>query len=145
MDNVAAHAYIYVEFPVHYTWNVSLHRWKSRKTATTMIGRLYIIQLSEGERYYLCTLLSYVKGATSFDDLRTVNGRTCRNFKEACICLALLQDNNEWDVCLLEASAIQSGKQLRHLFGSIFLFCQPVNPKILWNNHKMALCKDILY
>jgi hypothetical protein len=95
MDNVAARAYTYVEFPVHYTWDVSLYRWKPCKTATTMIGRLYIVQPSEGERYYLRTLLSHVKGATSFDDLRTVNGRTCRNFKEACICLALLQDDNE--------------------------------------------------
>jgi hypothetical protein len=34
---------------------------------------------------------------------------------------------------------------LRHLFASILLFCQPVNPEILWNDHKVALCEDICY
>ena len=85
------------------------------------------------------------KCPTSFDDLKTVNGYTCRTFKEACICLSLFQDNNEWDACLLEASAIQSGKQLRHLFASILLFCEPVSPELLWNNHRVALCEDICY
>src|SRR5215213_228717 len=134
-----------MEFPIHYTWNASLHKWKSRKTATSMIGRLYMVQPSEGERYYLRTLLNYVKGPTSFDDLKTVNGYTCRTFKEACICLSLLQDDNEWDECLLEASAVQTGKQLRYLFASILLFCQPVSPEILWNKHRRALCEDIYY
>ena len=110
MDNPAARAYTYIEFPVHYTWNLSLRKWKPRKTATTMIGRLYMVQPSEGERYYLRTLLTHVKGSTSFNDLKTVNGYLCRTFKEACICLSLLQDDNEWDACLLEASAIQSEK-----------------------------------
>ena len=104
-----------------------------------------MVQLSEGERYYLRTLLTHVKGSTSFNDLKTVNGYICRTFKEACICLSLLQDDNEWDACLLEASAIQSGKQLRHLFASILLFCQPVSPELLWNNHRISLCEDICY
>ncbi|GES85174.1 transcriptional factor B3 [Rhizophagus clarus] len=145
MKNPAARAYTYIEFPIHYTWDLSLHKWKPRKTTTTMIGRLYMVQPSEGERYYLRTLLIHVKGPTSFNDLKTVNGYTCKTFKEACICLSLLQDDNEWDECLLEVSAIQSGKQLCHLFASILLFCQPVNPEILWNKHKLALCEDICY
>ncbi|CAB5176430.1 unnamed protein product [Rhizophagus irregularis] len=145
MENPAARAYTYIEFPIHYTWDLSLHKWKPRKTSTTMIGRLYMVQPSEGERYYLRTLLAHVKGPTSFNDLKTVNGYTCKTFKEACICLSLLQDDNEWDECLLEASAIQSGRQLRLLFASILLFCQPVNPEILWNKHKLALCEDICY
>ena len=145
MENPTAHAYTYIEFPVHYTWDLSLHKWKPRKTSTIMIGRLYIVQPSEGERYYLRTLLTHVKGPTSFNDLKTVNGYTCNTFKEACIRLSLLQDDNEWDECLLEASTIKSGKQLRHLFASILLFCQPINPEILWNKHKLALCEDICY
>ena len=104
-----------------------------------------MVQPSEGERYYLHILLTYVKCPTSFDDLKTVNGYTCRTFKEACICLSLLQDDNEQDECLLEASAVQTGKQLRYLFASILLFCQSVNPEILWNKHRRALCEDIYY
>lgn len=44
-----------------------------------------------------------------------------------------------------EASRIQTGQQLRHLFATILLFCQPEKPEILWNNHKAALCEDIIY
>ena len=60
-----------------------------------MIRRLYMVQLSEGERYYLRTLLTHVKGSTSFNDLKTVNGYVCRTFKETCIHLLLLQDDNK--------------------------------------------------
>ena len=119
--------------------------WNPHKNVTSAIGRLYIVQPSEGERYYLRILLTRVRGATSFDDLKTVEGCNCNSFKEACIRLSLLQDDDEWNACLLEASAVQSGKQLRNLFASIFLFCQPVNPEVLWNEHKVSLCEDICY
>ena len=104
-----------------------------------------MIQPIEGERYYLRILLTHVIGATSFDNLKTINGQICRTFKEACTHLGLLQDDNEWDTCLYKASNIQTGKQLRHLFAMILLMCQPLAPELLWNTHKLALCEDFLY
>ncbi|CAI2202024.1 7421_t:CDS:1, partial [Funneliformis geosporum] len=109
------------------------------------IGRLYIVQPSEGERYYLRILLNYIKGATSFNNLNTINEYICKTFKEACIHLDLLQNDNEWDICLYEASRINTGQQLRHLFAIILLYCQPISPERLWNKYKSELCKDILY
>ncbi|CAG8464749.1 26665_t:CDS:2, partial [Dentiscutata erythropus] len=111
MENPIARIYAYVDFPSYYTWNPSHYKWTPRKTSATMIGRLYIVQPSEGERYYLRTLLSYVKGATSFDDLKTINDYICSSFKEACSYLGLLQDDTEWDACLLEATFVQTGHQ----------------------------------
>ncbi|PKY50736.1 hypothetical protein RhiirA4_423973 [Rhizophagus irregularis] len=67
------------------------------------------------------------------------------SFKEAYIRLGLLQDDTEWDVCLREACCMRIGQQLRLLFAIILIFCQPAAPEILWNNHKLALCEDILY
>ena len=58
-DNPDAHQYRYVDFPLHYTWNLSKHKWTVRKTATGAIGRLYMVQPSEGERYYLRILLTH--------------------------------------------------------------------------------------
>ena len=114
------------------------------KTAIGAIGRLYMVQPSEGERYYLQILLTYIRGATSFHDLKFINRYACNTFKEACILLGLLQDDTEWDACLHEASKIKTGQQLHHLFAMILLFCQPTTPEQLWNNHKLALCKDLL-
>ncbi|GBC08228.1 hypothetical protein RclHR1_00080005 [Rhizophagus clarus] len=51
--NIAAHEYRYVDFPLYYTWNAFQCKWNHRKTATSAIGRLYMVQPSEGERYYL--------------------------------------------------------------------------------------------
>jgi hypothetical protein len=49
-----------------------------------------MVQPIEGERYYLRILLTHVIGATSFDNLKTINGQICRTFKEACTHLGLL-------------------------------------------------------
>jgi len=104
------YAYKYIEFPIHYIWNIAKHKWTLQKTATEAIGRLYMIQPSEGEGYYLRILLTHVKDVTSFDNLKTINGHLCRSFKEAYILLGFLQDDTEWDTCLREASNIKSEK-----------------------------------
>ncbi len=59
--------------------------------------------------------------------------------------MGLLQDDAEWDSYLYEASELKTGQQLYYLFAIIFLFCQSLAPEVLWNNHKLSLCKDILY
>ena len=49
-----------------------------------------------GERYYLRLLFTVVRGATSFENLRTVDGIVFPTFKEACISLGLLENDGEW-------------------------------------------------
>jgi hypothetical protein len=46
-----------------------------------------------GEKFYFRLLLLHVKGATSFEDVRTFNGKVCETFKEACKERALLKDD----------------------------------------------------
>ncbi|CAG8787983.1 25983_t:CDS:2, partial [Dentiscutata erythropus] len=89
-------------FPTYYTWTAKC-KWTPRQTSTAMLARLYIIQPSEKERYYLRSLLIHAKGATNFDDLKTINSHLCGSFKEACFLLGFLQDDAEWDTCLLDA------------------------------------------
>jgi hypothetical protein len=109
LENVAAHEYKYIDFPCYYTWNKKQCKWNLRKTATRAIGRLYMVQPSEGERYYLRILLTHIKGATSFDDLKSINGYVCNTFKEVCILLNLLEDDTEWDIYLYKVSQIKTG------------------------------------
>jgi len=49
-------------------------------------------------------LVTIVRGAKSFDDLRTIDGTKCATFREACMTLGLFIDNSEWDDALNEAS-----------------------------------------
>ena len=56
-----------------------------------------------GELYYLRMLLMIVKGARSFEDLRTYAGRLYHTFKEACAARGLLGDDNEWYIAFDEA------------------------------------------
>jgi len=90
-------------------------------------------------------LLNIVHGATSFENLRTVEGITYPTFKGACAALGLLQDDIEWNQCLEEAGRIQSGIQLRNLFATLLLFCQVTRPEILWEKYIHILSDDILF
>src|SRR5438270_13991978 len=83
---------------------------------------MYFVHPTAGEQYYLRMLLSIVRGATSFENLRTVDGFLYPSFKEACIALGLLQNDEEWDQCLKEAGQIQTGMQLRILFATLLYF-----------------------
>jgi hypothetical protein len=41
-------------------------------------------------------LLNVIKGATSYEDLRSIGGVLHPTFKDACQALGLLGDDNEW-------------------------------------------------
>ena len=90
-------------------------------------------------------LLDIVCGATSFENLRTVDGIIYSSFKEACIALGLLQNDEEWDQCLKEAEQVQTGIQLRKLFAILLLFCEVTRPEVLWEAHISTLSDDILF
>ncbi len=89
-------------------WNQKLKRWTLRKQGFA-IGRMYYAHPTSGERYYLRMLLNYVKGATSYEHLRIVDGRVHDTFKDACIAMGLLANDNEWDQALEEAGVWASG------------------------------------
>src|SRR5204862_28829 len=59
--------------------------------------------------------------------------------------LGLLDTDEEWDQCLREATAWQTGHQLRRLFVLILLNCRPTDPLLLWNNHAEHLSDDCRY
>jgi hypothetical protein len=65
-----AHSFLYREFPEYYRWDRLKKEWLRRKQRT-QIGRIVYVCPAEEERYYLRVLLNHVRGATSFDDLKT--------------------------------------------------------------------------
>jgi hypothetical protein len=96
------------DFPTKFVWHESNKMWKENKSKFS-IGRLYYAHPSSGERYYLRMLLNVVKGCTSFEDIRTVNGIEYPTFKEACRALGFLDDDKEWIDCINEAAIWASG------------------------------------
>src|ERR1700761_6518989 len=87
-------------------------------------------------------LLCTVPQPTSFQYLRTVNDTLLPTFKAACCARGLLISDDEYDFCLNEASAMQTGRQLRRLFCIILLECVPQNPQKLWDKFWRAICSD---
>src|SRR2546423_2770538 len=134
----------YADFPIRWVYNNQAKNWKSRQRGDS-IGRMYFIHPTAGEQYYLRMLLSIVRGATSFENLRTVDGFLYPSFKEACIALGLLQNDEEWDQCLKEVGQIQTGMQLSKLFATLLLFCEVTRPEVLWEKNISALSDDILF
>jgi hypothetical protein len=133
---------LYQDFPSRFVWVEGLKRWKVRQRDFA-IGRMYYAHPTSGERFYLRLLLTSVKGAPSFEALRSVDGVLHGTFKQACIARGLLEDDQEWIQCLQEASAMQTGSQLRYLFTTIIRDCAPAQPELLWERFKEHICDDL--
>jgi hypothetical protein len=64
-------------------------------------------------------------------------------FKDACIIMGLLTNDNEWHQALEEAGLWALGQQLRDMFAAMLMFCEVTNPKQLWDAHWESLSDDI--
>ncbi len=131
----------YPQMTSEFVWNKGRKEWQPRKMGTA-VGRVYFAGPAAGERYYLRMLLYIVKGPTSWEDLRTVDGVVYSTFKAACAARGVLESDDEFDNCLEEAGRMQTGRQLRHLFAIILLECDPIGPLLLWNKHSRNLSDD---
>lgn len=90
-------------------------------------------------------LLLHSKGATSYKDLKTVNGIVHNSFKEACDALGLLKDDRQWHLTMSENAVHAMPQQLRELFVHILSNNQVADPLKLWEQHWVAMSDDILY
>ena len=63
------------------------------------------------------SLLNHVTGCTSFQDIHTLpDGTLCHTFKEATCHRGLLEDDNEYDLCLAMAASWNMPPQSIHHF-----------------------------
>ncbi|QRV82937.1 ATP-dependent DNA helicase PIF1 [Ceratobasidium sp. AG-Ba] len=145
-----ARSMVYQEIPSKFSWNKKVHVWNLRRQAAAAsphtkgaIGRMYFVGINQGEKFYLRLLLTTVKGATSFEALRTYNGVVHPTFQACCTARGLLEHDGEWAQCLEEASVIKTGYQLRKLFVVILTFGNPTDPLKLWDDYKVHICDDL--
>uniref|UniRef100_A0A453JV05 ATP-dependent DNA helicase n=1 Tax=Aegilops tauschii subsp. strangulata TaxID=200361 RepID=A0A453JV05_AEGTS len=140
-----ARSILYRDFPEWYTWQKSQNNkyWRKRVRDTGgQIGRIVSAHPAEGERYYLRVLLNHVTGATSYEDLRTVNGEILPTFREAAERRGLIEGDNTLDESLTESTLYEMPSSLRWLFATILVFCEPSDVRGLWEKHLDAMSED---
>ncbi|KAF1894017.1 hypothetical protein Lal_00003933 [Lupinus albus] len=81
--DVEARHYLYTEIPKDYTWEKGNREWHRRRNRRKVLGRMYTISPSEGDKFYLRVLLNHVRGPTSWEDLLTVDGTCFPTFKQS--------------------------------------------------------------
>ena len=135
---------LYTDYAERFTYDAKTKQWKIRKRGlNTVIGRMYFVLPNAGEVYFLRLLLHHVAGATSFQDLRTVNGNLCATFQEACVRRGLLEGDTEWEQCLNEAKMYYRSGRLRLLFCTILEYNSPKDPYKLWLKYEEEFISDI--
>ncbi|KAI3695310.1 hypothetical protein L1987_78305 [Smallanthus sonchifolius] len=134
----------YVEFPTKFVYKVPNRCWEPRKKGFS-IGRIHSVSPALGEAYFLRILLNKVKGPTSFEDIRTVNGHVNATFRDACYDLGLLDDDMEYIEAIQEASHSASGYYLRSLFATMLMSNSLSRPDFVWEKTWKYLSDDILY
>jgi ATP-dependent DNA helicase PIF1 len=142
-SNEDAKQYLYHQIPQYYT--LCKNKWKKRKTGgSKVISRMYTASPHEGERFYLRLLLLHVKGARTFEDLRSYNKIVYDTFKDAAKARSLLQSDEEWDSCLQEAVLVQMPSQLRDLFCQICVWGNAVDTIQLFEKYKNHFIEDYI-
>ncbi|XP_036340438.1 uncharacterized protein LOC118749766 [Rhagoletis pomonella] len=146
---------LYQDVPKYYTWKTSTKKFNRRKRGAIVpehpgiyssdaLGRVYTVHPNNAECYYLRLLLHTIKGPTSFLALKTIDGVEFQTYREACFKLGLLENDQNWNTTLTEASLTCHPKQIRNLFAIILTTCAPSNPRQLWEMHRESLSEDIL-
>lgn len=143
-QNVEGRSLTYCEYPSKFVWNVSLRKWTLRKRGFSL-GRIFNVSPGNGELYYLRLMLNEVRGATSYEDLRTLDGVTYPTFKDACYSLGLIDDEKEYIDGIIECSRWGSAHYLRSLFAMLLLTCTLTRPEYVWGQTWHLLADDILY
>jgi hypothetical protein len=128
--------FTFLEIPRVYSWDKATKTWKFCTRSSSGIGRVRYVPWVAGDIYFLRLMLLYVAGPQSYADLRTVNGFVHPSYREACLALGLLGDDQEYADALNEAVAFQGSPQPRMLFRSLLLFTKVGNPGALWESFK---------
>jgi hypothetical protein len=119
-----ARGILYHDFLEWYTLQQGKVWQKRKRNMGGQVGRIVSAHPSEGERFYLHVLLNHVTSATSYADLRIVDGDTLPSFREAVQRRGLLEADDTIDECLNEAAFYQMPSALRRLF-AILVYYEP--------------------
>ncbi|KAG5590630.1 hypothetical protein H5410_041144 [Solanum commersonii] len=87
----------------------------TRRKQCTIIGRIVTCHPTEGDKYYLRLLLMNVRAPKSYEDLLDY---------------------------MIEAISFQLPYSLRRVFTTLLVYCNPTNPKELWEQFEESMSED---
>ena len=132
----------YPDFPERYTYSKK-DGWKKRIKGT-VIGRMYTVNPSAGESFYLRMLLTKIPANEMADEIMAIpdrfslealkyyNGTKYDTYKDACVARRLLADDREWANTLEDAISFRMPHSIRALFAYIVAFNEPKNSSALF-------------
>ena len=89
-----ARQYLCIDIPYNYVYVRAV--WKPRQRGGgKIVSRMYTVSFKDEERFYLRLLLLHVRGAKSFQSMRTFHGTVYLTFKEPASTRGLLQSDEE--------------------------------------------------
>ena len=109
------------------------------------IGRVSNVLPIQGEKFYLRMLLNHRTGATSFSDMKVLNGTEYSIYKDVCLEMGLLEDDGEWLISMEEVSKYGVSGQIRATFAIILQYCQPTKPRILHDKFISFMSEDFIH
>lgn len=121
-----ARKYFYVEIPQHYVFKtekkdgIKESKWQKRKQHINVIGRMYTVNPTQVELFHLRILLMRIKGATSFEYLKTVNGEIKETFTDACLAHGFIENDQEWTNAMREGVFFYDAKTTTKFICSYF-------------------------
>ncbi|GBN40393.1 hypothetical protein AVEN_253384-1 [Araneus ventricosus] len=149
-----ARTLLYPEVPRYNIWDSGKKVFVRRKKGTPVFvsdvvaseafRRVYTVDPNNSECFFLRMLLHTIKGLTSYTMLKTVDGRICYIFWEACQKLGLLEDDEHSTKTMPEALLTSSPDQIQNLFAIILTTCNPYNPRFLWDKFRESMSEEIL-
>ncbi|KAK3224806.1 hypothetical protein Dsin_004668 [Dipteronia sinensis] len=131
----------YSEFPTKFVYKEYKQEWTQRKKGFA-IGRINHVPPGTGEDFYIRISINFQKG---YEDIRTINGVEYPSFKDACYCLGLLDDDNEYIDGIKEASFWGFAHYIRRLFANLLLSNSMSRLEFVWESFWKLLSDDILH
>lgn len=106
--------------------------------------RMYMMNPSDEEHYYLYLLLHYVKGATSYKDVKTFDGKEYANFNDTRSWRWFLIENMVWRDVLREWSR-SNFVSLTELYGTILVHFFPSEPIYIYHRNRDIILQDFTH
>ena len=137
---------MYMEMPEGHVYDKKEKEWRIRKRGAPSVGRIHQVNPVAGDVYFFRRLLcsDHSRGKTSFEEMLTLpNGTVCSTYKEVCLELGLLQDDEEWRRLLGMMEVTSMCREIRQTYIIILLFIEPADAKALFEEFWPNWCDDI--